>query len=136
MDLNHSHSQEECFLLGDFVTTCLSNGTEEVIHRFSTSALVKMCFPSMFRDKMVVVLEIVFKTLLIVFQVFLRSPSQEAILCVKYSHFSCQFNSLTWLRIVTNSYGLEGGGGVLGLRTYGEVSLENLKSYPVPESNS
>ena len=28
------------------------------------------------------------------------------------------------------------GGGVLGLRTYGEVPLENLKSYPVPESNS
>ena len=29
-----------------------------------------------------------------------------------------------------------GGGGVLGLRTYGEVPLENLKSYPVLESNS
>ena len=29
-----------------------------------------------------------------------------------------------------------GGGGVLGLRTYGDVPLENLKSYPVPESNS
>ena len=29
-----------------------------------------------------------------------------------------------------------GGGGVLGLRTHGEVPLENLKSYPVPESNS
>ena len=29
-----------------------------------------------------------------------------------------------------------GGGGVIGLRTYGEVPLENLKSYPVPESNS
>ena len=25
-------------------------------------------------------------------------------------------------------------GGELGLRTYGEVPLENLKSYPVPES--
>ena len=28
------------------------------------------------------------------------------------------------------------GGGVLGLRTYGEVLLENLKSHPVSESNS
>ena len=28
------------------------------------------------------------------------------------------------------------GGGVLGLQTYGEVPLENLKSHPVPESNS
>ena len=27
-------------------------------------------------------------------------------------------------------------GGVLGLRTYGDVPQENLKSYPVPESNS
>ena len=27
-------------------------------------------------------------------------------------------------------------GEVLGLRTYGEVPLENLKSYPVPESDS
>ena len=27
-------------------------------------------------------------------------------------------------------------GGVLGLRAYGEVPVENLKSYPVPESNS
>ena len=27
-------------------------------------------------------------------------------------------------------------GGVLGLRTYGDVLLEKLKSYPVPESNS
>ena len=29
-----------------------------------------------------------------------------------------------------------GGGGVLGLRTFGEVPLENLKSYPLLESNS
>ena len=28
------------------------------------------------------------------------------------------------------------GGEVVGLQTYGEVPLENLKSYPVPESNS
>ena len=27
-------------------------------------------------------------------------------------------------------------GEVLGLPTYGEVPLENLKSYPVPESDS
>ena len=27
-----------------------------------------------------------------------------------------------------------GGGGVLGLGTYGEVLLENLKSYPVPDT--
>ena len=31
---------------------------------------------------------------------------------------------------------IPGGGGVPGLRTYGDVPLENLKSYPVPESNS
>ena len=43
------------------------------------SAMVDICFPSMFMDKMLVVLDFLFKTLLMVFQVSLRSPSQEAI---------------------------------------------------------
>ena len=44
--------------------------------------------------------------------------------------------SENWYKV--NIYPSEqpGGGGVLGLRTYGNVPLENLKSYPVPESNS
>ena len=44
------------------------------------SALVEMCFPSTFMDEMLVGLDFLFKTLLMVFHVFLRSPSQEAIM--------------------------------------------------------
>ena len=52
------------------------------------SALVKICFPSIFNEEMLVVLDFLFKTSLIVFHVLLRSPSQEAILFLKYSRLS------------------------------------------------
>ena len=44
------------------------------------SALVEIRFPSIFSEAMLVVLDFLFKTLLMVFHVLLRSPSQEAIL--------------------------------------------------------
>ena len=58
------------------------------------SAFVEIFFPSIFSDEMLVVLDFLFKTLLIVFHVLLRSPSQEAILLVKYSRLSFSFSSL------------------------------------------
>ena len=61
----------------------------------ATPALVEMCFPSTFMDEMLVVLDFLFKRLLMVFHVFLRSPSQEAILLVKYSRLSSPFSLLT-----------------------------------------
>ena len=43
-------------------------------------ALEEMCFPSILMDEMFVVLDFLFKTLLMVFHMFWRSPSQEPIL--------------------------------------------------------
>ena len=58
------------------------------------SALVEIFFPSIFSDETLVVLDFLFKTLLIVFHVLLRSPSQEAILLVKYLRLSFSFSLL------------------------------------------
>ena len=58
------------------------------------SASVEIFFPSIFSDEMLVVLDFLFKTLLIVFHVLLRSHSQEAILLVKYSRLSFSFSLL------------------------------------------
>ena len=58
------------------------------------SALVEICFSSIFSEEMLVVLDFLFKTLLIVFHVLLRSPSEEAILLVKYSHLSFSLSLL------------------------------------------
>ena len=61
--------------------------------------------------------------LLMIMRLFGAFVSQE---------ISDQFSILVEISLVS----VEPGGGVLGLRTYGEVPLENLKSYRVPESNS
>ena len=50
--------------------------------------------------------------------------------------FSCFLSSFVAAREFQLSAYSVPGGGVLGLRTYGDVPLENLKSYPVPEPNS
>ena len=59
------------------------------------SALVEICFPSIFNEEMLVVLDFLFKTLLIVFHVLWRSPSQVAILSVKYSCLTAFVINLT-----------------------------------------
>ena len=55
------------------------------------SALVEIFCPSILSEEMLVVLDFLFKTLLMVFHVLLRSPSQEATLLVKYSRLSFSF---------------------------------------------
>ena len=79
---------------GHCFTKCLSYRTKEIIHRFSYASTGRDVFPCP-SDEMLVVLDLLFKTLLMVFHVFLRSPSQEAILLVKYSRLSPPFSLLT-----------------------------------------
>ena len=56
------------------------------------SALVEICFTSIFSQEMLVVLDFLFKTLLKVFHVLLRSPSQEAIWSVRHLRLSSSFS--------------------------------------------
>ena len=63
-----------------------------------------------------------------------KQPLFERPLLVGYQDGNRPFkDAFMKMNILINT---PGGGGVLGLRTYREVPMENPKSYPVPESNS
>ena len=86
-----------------FALGFLSLNASPMVHKkfFIDSAmpnLVEMYFLSIFMDNMLMVLDFLVKTLLISFHVLLRSPSQKAILRVKYSRHSSPFSLLASLR--------------------------------------
>ena len=72
--------KKRVFALGIFPLSVSPMVQKKLFIDSAMPALVEMCFPSTFMNEMLVGLDFLFKTLLMVFHVFLRSPSQEAIL--------------------------------------------------------
>ena len=75
----------------------------------------------------------------LVFLECLDESLQKNVRCATKIHANPKlqyFIIFRYFSVVRGFVDLPHGGGVLGLRTYGDVPLENLKSYPVPESKS